>query len=389
MVHSVQEIAEKATECPFMHQGCPFDPAQPHSFDVNLFKKCPAFKEGCPYKDTHLEKLKDCPAFKDHKCPFDGSHTVDFSKISQCPAFKNGCPYVHVHSKKKIEHENMNEHAATEHIAEKASKCPFFHGGGCPFDPNHPHSFDLSKIKECPAFQNGGCPFKHVHTEKLRECPAFKDGKCPFDGAKSIDLSKVKECPAFKSGCPYSKLHKHDAHHHSNMNEHMATEHIASQSAKCPFFSQAHGGCPFDPNHPHAFDLSKVKECPAFKGGECPFKHVHTERLKECPAFKDGKCPFSDGSAKIDLSRVHECPAFKKGCPYSNLAGHSETSDKSTPLLSSTDSAGTYNATTTTTTTTTTATTTPTAPPTTPSDNRDPAKCPFAHMHGKVDNPHK
>jgi hypothetical protein len=166
---SVQDIAEKATECPFIHQGCPFDPAHPHSFDVNAFKKCPAFKEGCPYKNTHMDKLKDCPAFKDHKCPFNGSHSVDLSKLSQCPAFKvatlnfwvnlanslylkNGCPYVHVHSKKKNEHDNLNEHTATEHIAEKASKCPFFHGG-CPFDPSHPHSFDLSKIKECPAFQ--------------------------------------------------------------------------------------------------------------------------------------------------------------------------------------------------------------------------------------------
>jgi len=376
---TVKDITEKSTECPFFHQGgCPWDPQHPHSFDTTAFKKCPAFANGCPYKDKQIEKIKDCPAFKDNKCPFNGSHSIDLSKIKECPAFKDGhCPYTHIHSKKKREHGEMNEHVATEHIADKATRCPFFakSHGGCPWAPNHPHSYDVSKIKDCPAFQNGGCPFKGVHTDKLKECPAFKDGHCPFsDGTHSINLARINECPAFKTGCPYSKL-PHAVHDHSNMNEHVVTEHIATQSTKCPFFSQAHGGCPFDPNHPHAFDLSKVKECPAFKGaGGCPFSGVHTEKLKECPAFKEG-CPFANSSKPIDISRIHECPAFKRGCPYSSLA---ESAGQTTP---------------TTTTSTTTTTTTTTADQGTnaqqaATDDRDPAKCPFHHMHGKVTNPH-
>lgn len=63
-----------------------------------------------------------------------------------------------------------------------------------------------------------------------------------------------------QDGCPYAPSHKHD---HKNMNEHSATEHIAVEATKCPVF--AHSNCPFDPQHPHSFDLSKVKECPAFQ----------------------------------------------------------------------------------------------------------------------------
>jgi len=288
-------------------------------------------------------------------------------------------------------------HTSTVDIAQKAFSCPFFNKehGGCPFNPNHPHSFNSAKYKDCPAFKDG-CPYKTTHIEKLKDCPAFKDGKCPFDGGHPIDLSKLKECPAFKNGCPYSKLHSHTTH--ANMNDHTATVHIASQASRCPFFNQSHGGCPFDPAHPHKFDLSKLKECPAFEKG-CPFKGVAASKIKECPAFKDGKCPF-DGAHSIDLSRIHECPAFKAGCPYSSL--HAGVGARVHAHASATAPDTTQTTTTTTTEVTqvlqtdqttvvaiqdtvviaeTTAQTT--APAT------DAARCPFAHLHGKVDNPHE
>jgi len=277
-------------------------------------------------------------------------------------------------------------HTSTVDIAQKAFSCPFFNKehGGCPFDPNHPHAFNAAKYKECPAFKDG-CPYKTTHIEKLKDCPAFKDGKCPFDGGHPIDLSKVKECPAFKDGCPYSKIHSH-----TNMTQHNATVHIAAQASRCPFFNQSHGGCPFDPAHPHKFDLSKLKECPAFEKG-CPYKGVAAEKVKECPAFKDGKCPF-DGAHSVDLSRIHECPAFKAGCPYSSIHSSLRTPAVDAPQT-----------TTTTTTTTTTevlqvtqtaqativedtvVVTTQTTPASEPAEA---ARCPFAHLHGKVDNPH-
>jgi len=260
---------------------------------------------------------------------------------------------------------DLNIHSATHDIAEKSLSCPLFDKahGGCPFDPAHPHAFNVAKFRECPAFKDG-CPYKLTHIEKLKDCPAFKDGKCPFDGAHSLDLSKIKDCPAFQKGCPYSSIHGH-----TNMNEHAATGHIAEQASKCPFFSQSQGGCPFDPAHPHSFDVSKIKECPAFGTG-CPFKGVHTDKLKECPAFKDGKCPF-DGSHSIDLSKLSECPAFKAGCPYSTLH----------PAVAA---AG---ATATATTTAAPVETTPaqTAAPTNPAAA---AGCPFSYLHGKADNPH-
>lgn len=268
----------------------------------------------------------------------------------------------------------LSVHSATQDVAEKSLSCPLFDKahGGCPFDPQHPHSFNVDKFRECPAFKDG-CPYKNTHIEKLKECPAFKDGKCPFDGAHSIDLSKVKECPAFQKGCPYTSIHAH-----GNMNEHVATGHIAEQASKCPFFNQSHGGCPYDPAHPHGFDVSKIKECPAFGAG-CPFKSVHTEKLKECPAFKDGKCPF-DGSHTIDLSKIKECPAFQAGCPYSSIHAQPSTTTAETPAQTTPVPAPT-------TTTTTTAETAP-AQQTTAAPATEAARCPFSHLHGKVDNPH-
>jgi len=263
-------------------------------------------------------------------------------------------------------HSDLDVHAATHVIAEKAISCPFFakDHGGCPFDPQHPHPFNIEKFRECPAFKDG-CPYKLTHVEKLKDCPAFKDGKCPFDGTHAVDLSKLKECPAFKAGCPYASIHTH-----LNMNEHVATTHIAEQAAKCPFFAQSHGGCPFDPAHPQNFDLSKVKECPAFGNG-CPFKGVPSEKLKECPAFKDGKCPF-DGSHSIDLSKISECPAFKAGCPYSSIHASTTTTTTPAPITTPVEQV------------------TPAAPTqvATVPPAANAAACPFAHLHGKADNPH-
>eukprot|EP00026_Physarum_polycephalum_P001906 Phypoly_transcript_01909.p2 GENE.Phypoly_transcript_01909~~Phypoly_transcript_01909.p2 ORF type:complete len:361 (+),score=47.23 Phypoly_transcript_01909:1588-2670(+) len=355
---ATNDIANKATECPFFsQQGCPY--AKHTTFDLAAIKKHPAFAAGCPYKGVDTSKLKDCPAFnKDHKCPFDGSHQIDISKINSCPAFKQGCPYSQLHKHEKHDHTNMTEHSATEHIAAEATKCPVFAHAKCPFDPKHPHSLDLSKVTECPAFQrSGGCPFKGVHLERLKECPAFKDGKCPFDGTKPVDLSRIKECPAFNKGCPYSNLHSTTG---SVWDTRTFFVHISQEAQQCPFFAKQQGGCPYDPSHRRSFDVTKVKDCPAFsKSGGCPFKNVRIDRLQECPAFKDGKCPF-DGTVQIDLSRLKECPAFIEGCPYKTVTAPAKEDTHTEEAGSSTH----------------------------PS-NDDVAKCPFASMHGKVENPHK
>jgi hypothetical protein len=371
---ATNDIASKATECPFFQQkGCPY--AHHQTFDVSALKKHSAFAAGCPYKGADMHKLKECPAFKDGKCPFDGSHQIDVSKINQCPAFKDGCPWSKGAHKdeKKHDHSNMNEHSATEHIATEATKCPVFAHSNCPFDPKHPHSFDLSKATECPAFQrNGGCPFKGVHVERLQECPAFKEGKCPFNGDKAVDLSRIKECPAFQKGCPYSTLH-------ASLNVWDTRKffvHVCQEAQQCPLFSQQQGGCPYDPAHRRSFDVTKIKDCPSFqKSGGCPYKNVRIERLNECPAFKDGKCPF-DGAIEIDLSRLKECPSFKDGCPYKSITAPQATgtAQQQPPTTGATPQA--------------TQTTTTTATPQEATQGGDAAKCPFASMHGKMDNPH-
>lgn len=362
------ELARKTHNCPFFQQGCPFGKQQ--TFDAAEVKKHPAFSHGCPYKNVALDKIKECPAFKDHKCPFDGSHKLDLSRVHECPAFKDGsCPFKDL-KLEKHDHSSMTGHAATEHIATEASKCPVFAHSNCPFDPQHPHSLDLSKVSMCPAFQRtgGSCPFKNVHVERLQECPAFKDGKCPFDGSKPIDMSRIKECPAFQKGCPYSHLH-------STVTLDAATHTVAvmvSQEARqCPFFAQKNGGCPYDPQHLKAIDLSKAKDCPHFKINgvfQCPYKNVKLERLHECPAFKDGKCPFD--APTIDLSRLRECPAFKDGkCPYKETASSEGAKPAPSNPNQNQEQAATQ------------------APHGHPPG--DPAKCPFHAMHSKVDNPHK
>jgi hypothetical protein len=372
---ATNDIAHKAHDCPFFQQGCPF--AKNATFDVAAIKKHPAFAAGCPYKGVDMSTLKECPAFKDHKCPFDGTHQIDISKIQQCPAFKDGCPFAHKHE--KHDHANMTEHAATEHIAVEATKCPIFAHSNCPFDPKHPHSFNLSKVTECPAFQrNGGCPFKNVHIERLHECPAFKDGKCPFNGAKEVDLSRIKECPAFAKGCPYASLHAATTTTHNVWDTRAFFVHISEGAQLCPIFSKQQGGCPYDPNHRRSFDVSKAKDCPAFqKSGGCPFKNVQIERIEACPAFKDGKCPFN-GTTEIDLSRLSECPSFKNGCPYKAITAptkgatqHPPTSSSAQPsaslLAPASEDTGKVHTT----------------------NSSEAAKCPFASMHDKVENPHK
>lgn len=366
------EIAKQSQECPVFQKGCPY--AKNETFDISAIKKHAAFANGCPYKNVDVHKLQECPAFKDHQCPFDGNHKFNMEKVHECPAFKAGCPYanlehpIHNHSK-------LSERDASQHIAVAASKCPVFAHSNCPFDPQHPHALDMSKVTLCPAFQRTGgqCPFKDVKVERLHECPAFKDGKCPFDGSAPIDMSRIKECPAFQKGCPYSHLHSE--------NEHTVVVHVSQEAKKCPIFAQKNGGCPYDPEHLRSIDMSKAKECPEFhRNGEfqCPYKNMKLEKLHECPAFKDGKCPF-DKAGPIDLSKLKECPAFKSGCPYKEIEAQPAAT-----------------ATTTTTTTTTTATT-PAAPATaatTPAapaghPQGDPAKCPFASMHSKLNNPHQ
>ncbi|PRP87122.1 erythrocyte binding protein [Planoprotostelium fungivorum] len=318
--HSEIDQEEKWKNCPYFRAGhCPFDPAHPEPINWSEIRSlCPAFKDGCPYKDMDVSKVKNCPAFADGKCPFDDASTkqIDFSKIKDCPAFKNHkCPYTHHHQKTAADAADQT-HDATVDAAEKSVKCPFF-GKGCPFDPSNPHAFDATKAKDCPAFKDG-CPYKDMDVSKLKKCPAFADGKCPFDGTKDIDYSKIKDCPAFKDHkCPY-------AHHHGNEKEgdqtHDATVDAAEKSVKCPFFGK---GCPFDPSNPHSFDAAKAKDCPAFKDG-CPYKDMDVSKLKKCPAFADGKCPF-DGSKDIDYSKIKDCPAFKDHkCPYAHHHQHGE-----------------------------------------------------------------
>lgn len=89
----------------------------------------------------------------------------------------------------------MDEHAATNDVAEKAHNCPYFQQHGCPFAKQE--TFDVNALKQHPAFAQG-CPYKNVDAHKLKDCPAFQNHKCPFDGTQKIDLSKVHECPAFK-----------------------------------------------------------------------------------------------------------------------------------------------------------------------------------------------
>lgn len=201
-------IASESTKCPaFAHNNCPFDPKNPHSFDLSKASLCPAFQKsgGCPFKDVHLERIQECPAFKDGKCPFDGSKPVDLSRVKECPAFQKGCPYTHLHS---LVTADTATHTVVVQVAAESRKCPIFaqNHGGCPYDPEHLRSIDMSKAKQCPKFQHDGnfeCPYKKVKLERLNECPAFKDGKCPFDGAGKVDLSKLHQCPAFHAGCPY------------------------------------------------------------------------------------------------------------------------------------------------------------------------------------------
>lgn len=40
-------------------------------------------------------------------------------------------------------------------ITEKSTECPWFHKVGCPWDQQHPHSFDIAAFKKCPAFKEG------------------------------------------------------------------------------------------------------------------------------------------------------------------------------------------------------------------------------------------
>jgi len=81
------EKAGEAAGCPFMKD----------TLNLESFKACPKFKEGCPYKTEELlHKLKDCPAFKEH-CPFavDGENKIDVTKLHECPVFKSGsCPFM-------------------------------------------------------------------------------------------------------------------------------------------------------------------------------------------------------------------------------------------------------------------------------------------------------
>lgn len=102
-------ICQEAQQCPFFSQqqgGCPYDPAHKRSFNVAKIKDCPAFQVfqrpiipigfspmlqksgGCPYKNVHIEKLNECPVFKDGKCPFDGTVEIDLSRLKDCPSFK-------------------------------------------------------------------------------------------------------------------------------------------------------------------------------------------------------------------------------------------------------------------------------------------------------------
>ena len=61
-------------------------------------------------------------------------------------------------------------------------------------------------------------------------------------------------------------------------------------------------GCPYAHGNPEL--MEKVKGCPAFKEGHCPFTHkdVDMDKIKECPAFK------VDFELYLLIS--------KSGCPY-------------------------------------------------------------------------
>jgi len=68
----------KKKECPF------------HAFK-EVTHKCPAFDQGCPYKnmDNTGFAVEKCPAFIEG-CPFGGKVQLE---MKDCPVFKQGCPF--------------------------------------------------------------------------------------------------------------------------------------------------------------------------------------------------------------------------------------------------------------------------------------------------------
>jgi len=245
-----------------------------------------------------MEKIKNCPSFKDG-CPYDKGDTVH-GDLKDCPAFKEGCPF----------HKN----AAGEATEDAGHGCPALQGHECPYLKDGGKEMN-QKVGDCPEFKEK-CPFDTGKvTEKLEGCPVFKGG-CPYAEGKTPE-GTINDCPAFKGHhCPYD--HKH-----------VRTEGVA-ESHRCPVIHPI--GCPYLEQGPEEVKR-ELDACPKFlKDGHCPYATPEEmEKLKGCPVFKDG-CPFQAGE-RVDMSKWKNCPAFVDGCPYNENYHAFELKGKAKHLL--------------------------------------------------------
>ncbi|KAJ7385344.1 hypothetical protein OS493_016421 [Desmophyllum pertusum] len=280
------------TACPFFQTkgGCPLakDTAgkpilspdyivTPMGFTLNdAMFKCPAFGKGYPGSVSFDDLKKDCPVFGDKVCPFAKLPEEKKGTASKCPAFKNGCPFKECESVGEFEAKlgKMRDECKGDaayvqflrdiHTTAKKKEaafgvgtaCPFFQTeDGCPFAKDtsgnpilspdyiaYPGSVSFNDLKkDCPVFGDKVCPFAKLPEEKkgmAGKCPAFKGG-CPFKECKSVGNFEAKlgqmrdECNGDAAYVQFLR----DIHTTAKKKE-------AGVGTACPFF-QTKGGCPF------------------------------------------------------------------------------------------------------------------------------------------------
>jgi len=111
--------------------------------------------------------LHDCPVFKTGSCPFTEATPSFQEDLKKCAAFKDGCPF-------KETALNPFPLSFVQNFSSSSSS-------SSSHPPIHKNSIGSSLKEKCPAFKEG-CPFKNQPTsllEDLKKCPAFHDG-CPF-----------------------------------------------------------------------------------------------------------------------------------------------------------------------------------------------------------------
>ena len=224
----------------------------------SVHKKCPAFKDGCPYsklaQDIFMEEIKKFPEFKEG-CPFKNMDNIKemLEELSKMPESKHHTGPAHEQLLSLLK----AIHSESKSLEEKVGECPVFKTKeGCPFKDAskegkpliEPPSdvlenltgADISKLKEkCPAFKEG-CPFAKMDNESLLEeikkCPEFKEG-CAFKDAKSVEEihSKLSQMPGGEK----------DYHHKEAMMQTMKVIHSVGHKKAdgCPLLQK--DGCPF------------------------------------------------------------------------------------------------------------------------------------------------